>query len=135
MRPKLKENPKEWLKFTLAMTVALAILSALLWRRKHLSEPAFFGVLTALGLVAVLCIVRPAWFRSFYRVGMTVSFYIGQVVGRVLLSIFFILRANTIWTGIAFVRQGPAEDEEKPSGNQLLATGKKIWPPRPAVLK
>jgi len=91
MRPKLKENPREWLKFTLAMTVALAILSTLLWRKKHFSATILFGVLAVLAMVALLCLARPTLFRPFYRAGMTVGFYIGQVVGRILLTIFFFI--------------------------------------------
>jgi hypothetical protein len=33
--------------------------------------------------------MRPAWFRSFYRLGMTVSYHMGLVFGKVLLTVFF----------------------------------------------
>jgi hypothetical protein len=91
MRPKLKEKPVEWLKFTLAMSVALAMAAFLLWRRRTLSGTGLCAVLIILVLADLLCWMRPAWFRSFYRAGMTVSFYFGQVIGRILLAAFFIL--------------------------------------------
>jgi hypothetical protein len=91
MRPKLKEKPVEWLKFTLAMSVALAMAAILLWRRRTLSGAGLCAVLIILVLADLLCSVRPAWFRSFYRAGMTVSFYLGQVIGRILLTAFFVL--------------------------------------------
>jgi hypothetical protein len=91
MRPKLKEKPVEWLKFTLAMSGALAMAAILLWRRRTLSGAGLCAVLIILVLADLLCSVRPAWFRSFYRAGMTVSFYLGQVIGRILLTAFFVL--------------------------------------------
>ena|ERR1041385_4123966 len=91
MKPKLKENPKDWLKFTVVCcVVGTLIVEAVAKRgviRRDLEWP-LFGVL--LGTL-LLCLVKPGWFRGFYRLGMTVSFYIGQVVSRVLLTILFLL--------------------------------------------
>ena len=39
----------------------------------------------------MLCWLRPRWFRPIYRAVMTASFYVGQVMGRVLLAIFFVV--------------------------------------------
>jgi hypothetical protein len=79
MRPKLKEKPVEWLKFTLAMSGALAMAAILLWRRRTLSGAGLCAVLIILVLADLLC------------AGMTVSFYLGQVIGRILLTAFFVL--------------------------------------------
>ena len=85
MQLKLKENPREWLKFTAVMAVMVSALSFLLYR------PALPLALGA-SLVAVLvCAARPRWFRGFYRAGMTVSFHIGQVIGRIMLTLLFLL--------------------------------------------
>jgi hypothetical protein len=85
MRPKLKESPKEWLKFVAVMALLAGVLSFMLARRA-------FPVVLGIAVVALmLCALRPRLFRGFYRGGMTISFYIGQVMGRVLLTIFFIL--------------------------------------------
>lgn len=91
MQPKLKENPREWLKFTAVMAVAATALSALLWRRHLLSGSAFAVLATALAVTVMICALRPRWFRGFYRAGMTASFHVGQVMGRILLSIVFLL--------------------------------------------
>jgi hypothetical protein len=85
MRPKLKESPREWLKFTAVMALLAGVLSFMLARR------AFPVVLGIAAVALVLCALRPRLFRGFYRSGMTVSFCIGQVMGRILLTIFFIL--------------------------------------------
>ena len=91
MKPKLKENPKDWLKFTVVCCVIGMLIVRALQRRgilRHGLALALFAVALA---ALVLCIVRPTWFRGFYRAGMTVSFYIGQIVSRVLLSVLFLL--------------------------------------------
>lgn len=90
MKPKLKENPGEWIKFTFATSVAACLVSALLWKRGRLSGTSVLWVLGVLATLDVICLFFPRWFRWFYRIGMTVFFYIGQVIGRVLLSIFFL---------------------------------------------
>ena len=85
MKLKLKENPKEWLKFTAVMGVMVGVLSFLLYR------PAFPIVLGVCLASLIVCAARPRWFRGFYRAGMTVSFHIGQVMGRILLTVFFLV--------------------------------------------
>jgi O-antigen/teichoic acid export membrane protein len=90
MQPKLKENPREWLKFTVVMAAMGMALAALLWRRHLLGGAGFATVAVVLVLVVLACAVRPRWFRGFYRAGMTASFHVGQVMGRILLSAIFI---------------------------------------------
>jgi Saxitoxin biosynthesis operon protein SxtJ len=85
MQPKLKENPREWLKFTAVMALLVTVLSFLLVRRA-------FPVIVGIAAVAlIVCALRPRLFRGFYRGGTAISFYIGQVMGRILLTVFFIL--------------------------------------------
>ena len=91
MSLKLKEDPKEWLKFTTALGVAVGALTVLLWTRQILSQTVLTCVLLLASATLLICWVRPKWFRPVYRVGMTVSFHIGQVIGRILLAIFFCL--------------------------------------------
>ena len=91
MKLKLKEDPKEWLKFTAVMAVLAGFVSFLLFRRKVISTNALTIVGTVLGLILIVCWLKPRWFRVFYRAGMRVSFRIGQVVGWVWLMLFFLL--------------------------------------------
>ncbi len=88
MKPKLKENPREWQKFTTASAVALG-LAAILAQRRGIFPIRPSWIATVCAMPALLCWVRPAWFRGFYRAGMTVGFWLGQVVGRVLLTLLF----------------------------------------------
>ena len=91
MKLKLKEDPKEWLKFTAVMAVATGLMAFLLYRRKVLGFEALVTAGVVLGLLMAACALRPRWFRSFYRAGMTVSFHLGQALGWVWLTLFFLL--------------------------------------------
>jgi hypothetical protein len=85
MQLKLKESPKEWLKFTAVMALLAGVLSFMIYR------PAFPFVLVAALLTLIVCAIQPRWFRGFYRAGMTVSFHVGQVMGRILLTFVFLV--------------------------------------------
>lgn len=91
MRLKLKENPREWQKFTAAMAVVLGVVTVLLWKRRIIPQVALIVILALLSLALLLCLIRPRWFRLFYRAGMTLSTAIGHVVSTILLAMFFLL--------------------------------------------
>jgi saxitoxin biosynthesis operon SxtJ-like protein len=91
MKPKLREEPKEWLKFTAVMAVFPAAAAFALYRKKQLPAGGLALVWGALGCILLLCALRPRWFRGFYRAGMTVSFHLGQFSGRILLTLFFLV--------------------------------------------
>lgn len=86
---RLKEKPLEWVKFTAVMGLALNGVLGLLWWNGKL--PGLVLIVAAgVALAAIgTASIRPHWFRGFYRGGMTVSFHIGQVIGKVLLTLFF----------------------------------------------
>ena len=88
---RLKENPREWQKFVAVMGTAANLIVWMLWWRGRISItiPAAVAALALMVLISAL--LRPRWFRGFYRAGMTVSFHLGQVVGKVLLTVFFFL--------------------------------------------
>jgi len=88
---KLKEEPKEWLKFTAVMAALAVLLSVLLCRRKVIGVEALSGIAIAVVLALCVCALRPRWFRGFYRAGMTASFRVGQALGWVWLTLLFLL--------------------------------------------
>jgi DMSO/TMAO reductase YedYZ heme-binding membrane subunit len=99
MRIKLKEDPREWQKFTAAVMIVLSLLAVSFWKR-HILPPLILGVLLAfLALVLLVCLVHPRWFRLPYRVGMSIGSAVGQVMGVILLAIFFLL----VLTPIAWI--------------------------------
>ena len=88
---RLKEQPIEWIKFTAVIGIAVNAILWMLWWQGLLHD-AIQVTMTALALLAVaLAALRPYWFRGFYRGGMTASFQFGQVIGKVLLTLFFFL--------------------------------------------
>jgi hypothetical protein len=101
---RLKENPREWQKFVAVMGVVANVPVWLLWRQGRVSLALALAVGTiALGALLV-ALVRPRWFRGFYRGGMRVSYQIGQVIGKVLLTAFFFLLVTPLglalrWAG------------------------------------
>jgi hypothetical protein len=91
MKLKLKEQPREWWKFTAVMSVFPAAIAWSLHRKHRIPTDAFVATLATLALVLVVCAWRPRWFRGFYRAGMTASFHVGQILGRIMLTSFFLL--------------------------------------------
>ena len=87
---RLKEDPREWLKFAVVWSLALAAGAALLWLRGMISRSVLFGVLALLWLALASGVCRPQWLRQPYRCGMTASFFLGQVTGRILLLLVFL---------------------------------------------
>jgi hypothetical protein len=88
---RLKENPIEWIKFIAVISLAVNVILWLLWWRDGLliAVPVMTAVLALLAVITAS--LHPCWFRGFYRGGMTVSFHIGQVIGKILLTLFFFL--------------------------------------------
>ena len=125
MRLKLKEQPREWQKFTAAMAVALGVVAVLFRKRQIIPPMVLAVVLTLLGLALLLCLVRPRWFRPFYRAGMTLSWAIGRVMSTILLALFFLC----VLTPLAFMARLLGKDLLKTKRNFLATT---YW--RPAKL-
>jgi len=42
------------------------------------------------GLVAILALLQPRWFRGWYRLSLRLGFYSSQFIGRCVLLVFFI---------------------------------------------
>jgi hypothetical protein len=114
MRLKLKEDPREWQKFTAATAVLLTLVAFSLWKRQIIS-PAVFGLVGfALAGAILLCLIRPRWYRPFYRAGMTVFGVIGQGMSLVLLVVVFLcvltplgLLARLLGKNLLLVKRNP----------------------------
>ena len=100
MKLKLKEDPSEWRKFMFVFLVFLTGIGYLLYRRYHL-DPIWFSILLwNLGLWMIVASIFPRWFRGVYRAAMTGSFYMGQVMGHVLLTAFYLLFVTPLGLGL-----------------------------------
>lgn len=89
MKLKLKENPREWQKFAAVLCVFLIGLTYLGFRKGFVSRGAFPVVGGVVGLILISSWIFPRAYRRIYRIGMTVSFRVGQVMGKILLTILF----------------------------------------------
>src|SRR5260370_16458767 len=91
MKPRLTENPKDWLKFTAAIWIVVRLVIAALTGRGTIHREVMCLLLLVPFGAFLVGLVRPRWFRGFYRGGMTLSFWLGQVMSRVLLTVLFLL--------------------------------------------
>lgn len=88
---RLSEKPLEWIKFTVVIGLAMnGVLGLIWWKGSLPGAVCFIAAGMTLGAIATAA-VHPQWFRRFYRGGMTVSFQIGQIIGMILLTLFFFL--------------------------------------------
>ena len=90
MKLKLKEDPREWQKFAAVLAGFLTMVLLWLFRRKGLPEPVWAGGLGLLAALLTIALFRPRWFRGPYRFTLQVSFPVGQLMGRILLTCFFL---------------------------------------------
>jgi len=88
---RLSEKPLEWIKFTAVIGLALNGVLGLIWWRGLIPGAASLAAVGLALLAIATASVHPQWFRGFYRGGMTFSFQIGQIMGRVLLTMFFFI--------------------------------------------
>jgi hypothetical protein len=91
MRLKLKEDPREWRKFVLLLGVVGGVLAFVFWIKGTLSDFAWVCILSVLILWLIVGLLRPRWIRPLYRGWMGGGFYVGQMMGRVLLTVIFLL--------------------------------------------
>jgi hypothetical protein len=106
MKLKLKEEPGEWRKQALLAVVGLAVLSSLLRWRRVLPPHLWLAVLVVLGIMALGALLRPRWFRGYYRFSMRVGFVISQAMGFVALVLFFLF----ILTPVGFILRLAGKD-------------------------
>ena len=91
MKLKFKEDPKEWRKQTLLTALGLGILSSVLRWRLVVSAQVLEIILGVLAVVVVSAVVKPQWFRGYYRFSMRLGFAVSQFIGRAVLLVFFLL--------------------------------------------
>ncbi len=90
MKLKLSEDPKEWRKFAVAGAAFAFAGLGLMWVRKPSMRDELSLAFVAVGAVLVVSVVWPRLIRPVYRLLMTGSFHLGQVMGRLLLGVMFL---------------------------------------------
>ncbi len=125
MKLKLKEEPREWLKFTAVMAVVVAIVTYLLHRKGIISRELLLVMGAGLVVVLSVCSIWPHWFRGFYRGGMTVSFHFGQVIGKVLLTLLFLLMVTPLGLVLRLCGKDLLELKRKPAATTYWCPARK----------
>jgi hypothetical protein len=85
----------------LLTALGLAVLGTLLCWRRILPVHAWEALLVCSGLSALGAILRPRWFRGFYRLSTRVGFFLSQVVARIVLALLFVL----VFTPLGWLRR------------------------------
>ena len=90
MKLKLKDEPKEWRKTALLTVLGLGLISSLLRWRHVFGTRTWLTILSVLALIAICASLRPRWFRSYHLFSMRLGFVVSRVLGRILLTLFFL---------------------------------------------
>jgi hypothetical protein len=100
MRLRLKEDPKEWRNFALLCCGMVSLVVSLGSWRGFLSKPWVVASIVIVVIIAAWALIQPVAFRGLYRVAMTVSFAIGQVLGKVILGLVYLLVVTPMGWGL-----------------------------------
>lgn len=90
MQLKFKEDPREWRKQALLTALGLALASSLLRWRKVLTSHLWLVVLAAAAVFAAAALLKPAWFRGYYRFAMRFGYFFSKIFGFLALVVFFL---------------------------------------------
>lgn len=88
---RLKDNPREWKKFVWLYSFVAILLAAFAYRKHQISVVALEMILIAGISCSVLVLFKPVLFRPLYRVSMRFFARVGNVMGKVLLTILYFL--------------------------------------------
>lgn len=107
MKPHYQDEPREWRRFMMQFcAIGLAIALILRWRgtltNGQLASVAALGVALTLAAIA-----RPKWFRGFHRVSVAVSTWLGERMGKVMLTLLFLLVFTPLGLMLRLFRHDP----------------------------
>jgi hypothetical protein len=107
VKVKLKEDPREWQKLVLVLCLAAGVMALFLWERGRITHQALANVGICACIVLCICLLRPRWFRGFYRLWMTGSHYVGQFMGQVMLTLMFVLMVIPLGLFLRLIGKDP----------------------------
>ena len=90
MKLNFKEEPKVWRQQALLSALGLTLLVSVLRWRRVLPVNVWYAALAVLGVTALCALLKPHWFRGYYRWSVRIGFALSQGLGRVALMLFFI---------------------------------------------
>lgn len=124
MRVKLSDNPRDWRRFVLQVcALGVGAVAVMTWR-KTLSVQAFAIFAVVFAVIAAVACLRPAWFRSWYTLGMKASTWIGGIVAPLVLGAIFLLLFVPLGLVLRLLRHDPLAMRGKPASSSY-------WRPSP----
>ncbi|MCF7669070.1 MAG: hypothetical protein K9N48_04755 [Verrucomicrobia bacterium] len=114
MRPKLKEDPKEWRKFTIVLGVMALVIDFVLFQRDHIGKWSALAVFAIAAVMIGFSAIKPQWFRWLYRSGMTASFHIGHIMGGIILTIIFVIILTPLGWALKLMGKDVLETKKPP---------------------
>jgi len=90
MKLNLKDEPGHWRKSALLTLLGMALICLVLRWRHALGSRTWLVVLSLLVLIAIAAVLQPRWFRWYHIFSMRLGFAVSQVLGWVLLVLFFL---------------------------------------------
>ena len=107
MKPHYKDEPREWRKFMLQFCAIGLVIALLLRWRGTLTDGQLASVAVVLTILTFAAIVRPQWFRTFHRVSVAVSAWLGERMGKVVLTLLFLLVFTPLGLVLRLFRHDP----------------------------
>jgi Saxitoxin biosynthesis operon protein SxtJ len=128
MRLVFKEDPKAWRKQALLTLLGLGVITALLTWRHRLTPPVCGAVLAALALAAIGALIRPRWFRGYYRLSMRLGFYFSQCLGYIVLAMLFVLVVTPLGFVMRLAGKDPLQIRRPRDASTYWSPGKEFGP-------
>jgi hypothetical protein len=109
MKLTFKEDPKEWRKQALLSALGLTILISVLRWRRVLPGNIWYAALAILGVTVLCALLKPHWFRGYYRLSIRIGFMLSQCLGRVALMLFFIFILTPVGLALRLAGKDPLQ--------------------------
>ncbi len=128
MRLVFKEDPKAWQKQAWLTLLGLGVISLLLAWRHRLTHQVCGGVVAVLALAAVGALVRPRWFRGYYRLSMRLGFYFSQCVGYIVLAVLFVFVVTPLGIVLRLAGKDPLQIRRPRNATTYWSPGREFGP-------
>jgi hypothetical protein len=128
MKLNLKDEPKEWRKSALLAAFGLALIISVLRWRHVLANRTWLAVLAVLIIVAMTAILFPRWFRGYHLLSMRLGFAISQLLGKVMLALFFIFVLTPVGFILRLAGKDPLQLKRQPGADTFWQTAKEPGP-------
>jgi len=115
MKLNFKEEPTVWRQQALLSALGLTLLVSVLRWRRVLPVNIWYAALAVLGVTALCALLKPRWYRGWYRLSLRLGFYSSQFIGRCVLGIFFIFILTPVGWVLRLMGKDPLQLKRPPN--------------------